>query len=109
MYLVLALGLSLVWAGWLPNTVHFGGFLAHMFYYTNYYMIFGPPHTGMVPGLESLWSLAVEEHFYLLFPCAYILLRRSFRRPKDQFLVLGAIWLLISAWRCTLVLGWNEE
>jgi peptidoglycan/LPS O-acetylase OafA/YrhL len=108
MYVALAMGLVLTGMGLLPNTITWAGVSAQAFYYTNYYMVFGPQDMrGTIAGLDSLWSLAVEEHFYLLFPFVYLLVRQHFPRPKDQFLALGAIWLAISAWRCALVWGWH--
>ena len=50
-------------------------------------MVFGnPPGEGMIPGLNILWSLAVKEHFYLLFPLAYLAILGLSRRER------GASW-----------------
>jgi peptidoglycan/LPS O-acetylase OafA/YrhL len=50
--------------------------LAGLFYFTNYYLVyFHPPVIDADYLLVSkiLWSLSVEEHFYLFFPLLFIL------------------------------------
>ena len=106
LYTVIALGLLLSLAGLLPLDLRVGGVLSQLLFFTNYYMIFGPRDGGLISGLGSLWSLAVEEHFYLLFPAVYLLLRRRVERPSQQAVVLGVLWLAISLWRCALVWLW---
>lgn len=51
-------------------------FMAGLFYYTNYYEIYFkiPLPATNYPTLELLWSLAVEEHFYLVFPILFALM-----------------------------------
>jgi len=64
-----ALGAPFVLAEW----------LAMLFYAANYYALWVgfPDHSALAPHPFSiLWSLAVEEHFYLLFPAAMLLLVR---------------------------------
>jgi peptidoglycan/LPS O-acetylase OafA/YrhL len=56
-------------------------------------------------GTIVLWSLAVEEHFYLLFPVAYLALRRRIQTPERQAFVLLAVCGALLLWRCVLVLA----
>lgn len=51
--------------------------LAGIFYFTNYFLVYFKPvlpaeNYPLVSGV--LWSLSVEEHFYLLFPFLFLLL-----------------------------------
>lgn len=66
----------------------------------NYHQIFNWP--GEIPaGTGILWSLAVEEHFYLFFPVVfYFLIKNINRRALSSILLL--ICLLILSWRCLL-------
>jgi peptidoglycan/LPS O-acetylase OafA/YrhL len=60
-----------------------------------------PPPAGSVTG--PLWSLAVEEHFYLLWPVALILAGKRYARG----LAAGAA-LTVSVWRMVeSQAGWN--
>lgn len=76
-----------------------GGFdvrvlLSQILFFYNYYVILVP--TGeTVKGLGVLWSLAVEEHFYLLWPTLFILICRHGIRVWTVVVLLG----LILGWR----------
>lgn len=73
--------------------VEIGRFVAAAFYFMNYYALFAGAEPSVPPNpfvLGHLWSLAVEEHFYLAFPLLFFGL---FRRPGVFVAVLVAICL----------------
>lgn len=72
----------------------------------NYYQIFG--HGQSIPGTEILWSLAVEEHFYLVWPMLFACLYGRLSRQRFLLLLAG-ICLTVLAWRCTLVWYWSAN
>lgn len=78
--------------------------LSQVFHYSNYHNVqFG--NQFMALGTEVYWSLAVEEHFYLLFPLLYAFLRRCKLSSSRQAIVFLAICAAVLLWRCLLVFG----
>jgi len=96
MLLVASLLVAFLWI--IPSRVSWEGVCAQILYLYNYYAIARGPE-GIPPGTDVYWSLAVEEHFYLLFPFAYLQLHRRVREPKWR-----AAWLAAT---CAVVLGWR--
>ena len=77
-----------------------GGTIAQALQVSNYYLIFASPGV-ILPGTGVFWSLAIEEHFYLLFPLLYVWMcpRLSVSRQITILLILCAAALV---WRCIL-------
>lgn len=75
--------------------------LAALTYVTNWWFIFSEQSyfdfTGRPPLLAHLWSLAIEEQFYLLWPLLLFLLYRLGKRPMVGWLALVTA-LASTAW-----------
>lgn len=100
LYLTIAFIFTLVITHAVSEHVDRGSFLASSTFITNYWIIFKGLRNS---GLGSLWSLAVEEHFYLLFPFLFILMNRLALSYKSQGRLLSGLCLLFLAWRLLLV------
>lgn len=99
-YLVLGAIALLCSFGLLPGGWHPEALAAQALFAANYWEITG----GMQPpGTEVLWSLAVEEHFYLLFPFFYLGMRRVLPARSHQFALLLTLCAAVLAWRMLLV------
>ena len=84
----------------------FGG-LSLLFYFYNYANVLHA-HAYLPAGIDVVWSLAVEEHFYILFPLAYlIMVRRRFSAALQAKLLLG-FCLLELLWRVVLVVHFHQ-
>ena len=82
-YLVMLLILWIVRAGWLPGTYTTSDLMASVLYITNYWNIY--VRSIMMPGFNIFWSLAVEEHFYLIFPFVVLLMLRFKLQRKTVY------------------------
>lgn len=101
-YYVLFLGCGLTLLGFLGGELELSAVLAQIFHFNNYYGIFNN-HEGVALGSDVYWSLAVEEHFYLIFPFLYIwLLRMKLSRSK-QAIIFWSLCLGFLIWRCILI------
>lgn len=81
-------------------------FAAANLYFTNYYQIAqqavgSAPHMSWTP----LWSLAVEEHFYMVFPALLVLTGLNWRRLTT---VLLAVIVFVPIWRLAVSLLWPD-
>jgi len=104
-YSVLTLAVvATLFLGLAGGSVNVAATAAQYGHITNYWAIF---RGGFIPGTGVYWSLAVEEHFYLLFPVAFAFLQRrgvSLRNQARLFLGISAGVLL---WRLALVHVWH--
>ncbi len=102
-YLVLALAAVY---GWSSGRMDSWWFLGQVLQLTNYQIIAGGWTAPIAPNTEVFWSLAVEEHFYLVFPMLFVLIARvgSLGQRAAILLLLCALVLL---WRCALIFGFG--
>ncbi|HKQ71638.1 MAG TPA: acyltransferase [Polyangiaceae bacterium] len=105
MYLVLAVACAVPLLGWVRGSVHATTVLVQAAHLTNYYIIRHGWWDGIAPGTWVYWSLAVEEHFYLVFPLLYIAMTRYLPSRRRQAATLLGLSLAVLAWRCVLVFG----
>ncbi|HVT11989.1 MAG TPA: acyltransferase [Fimbriimonadaceae bacterium] len=70
--------------------------------YTNYGLALTGDNAGFLPGTILLWSLAVDEHYYLLFAPAF---RAAIKRVSMRTIIWGILLLcaVALAWRIWLV------
>ena len=87
------------------------GLISALCYFYNYANNIG--WWQMVPhGMDVIWSLCVEEHFYLLFPLALLLMSRrgwSWRKQANVLFWLcwiALIWRFYITWKLGLGQGW---
>lgn len=99
MYTILGATLFYLWITRQTAGITLGGLCSQLFYYQNYW-----EHGGLIAGLGPLWSLAVEEHFYLLFP-PLMLLFLDRRRMNYAQIARALLWIcaFILVWRCLVV------
>lgn len=81
-----------------------GDVLAASAYITNWYFIVAQKSyfetVGRPPLLQHLWSLAIEEQFYVLWPVLLSLMLRRWRPGRVAFIILAAatassIWMAV--------------
>lgn len=104
-YLVLAATAALTIVGLLPGRLQAAPIAAQSLHFVNYWFIFHGSE-GTPAGTVPYWSLAVEEHFYLVFPLLYLLLNRWLSRTTQA----ATLWVMCAAvliWRCALVFGFD--
>jgi len=103
-YLVLLVAYLLTGFGaWREGSINASAVVSQLLHVINYYIIQHGWWEGIAPGTWVYWSLAVEEHFYLVFPLLYLWLRKRGLGGREQAIALVGICTAILAWRCILV------
>ena len=102
--ITLTIAYGLTYLRLLPGQITLEGLTAQLLYFANYYILYFDPGANKIPaGTGILWSLAVEEHFYIFFPLVMSLFVRNALRPRTIGIVLIITCLVILAWRIYLV------
>lgn len=102
-YLVIGIVFTGIALGLLPPPTEPASVPALLLHYANYYIV-QHDHHGLPIGTGVYWSLAVEEHFYFLFPALYFALCKWTTSRTKQSVVLLGLCGLVLAWRCYLVM-----
>jgi peptidoglycan/LPS O-acetylase OafA/YrhL len=100
LYLAILFGCVLAHFDTVQPGVPFLGTLMQCLQVSNYHQIFDAPAI-MLPGSGVLWSLAVEEHFYLIFPIVYLWMCRHLP-VRRQVILLLSLCAVVLAWRYVL-------
>ncbi len=108
-YLVLLIAYAITLTGAWGGSLNWHGALSQLCHFTNYYIVSHGWWEGLAPGTWVYWSLAVEEHFYLVFPLCYLVVRRRGFSARQQAFTLLAICALVLAWRSVLVFGFHAS
>jgi peptidoglycan/LPS O-acetylase OafA/YrhL len=102
----LTLGLACVLAMSLPAARRATslGIISALAYFYNYADLLNNHAARLPRGMGVLWSLMIEEHFYLFFPLVYSKLLRSRLTRYQQGTLLVSVCMCALLWRYVLVL-----
>jgi peptidoglycan/LPS O-acetylase OafA/YrhL len=101
MYITIALGYAVSYAGIVSASSSVRAGLSATLFVYNYYSIW----TGqnLPAGMNVVWSLMIEEHFYAIFPIVFRIFQERRWSARCQTLALVSACLFALAWRCFLV------
>jgi peptidoglycan/LPS O-acetylase OafA/YrhL len=102
LFILLAIAYVLVGFGLLGGGFSWLGLSSQTFYFANYYEVFAN-HVVRPDGTGILWSLAVEEHFYFLYPVVMFVALRFVKDRRVLVAIFATLCALALAWRFHLV------
>ena len=104
LFITLVVSMTAVRAGFLDGDLDPATVFSQVFFIYNYYGLYGDGGSN-VEGLSILWSLSVEEQFYLFFPALFVVNARG--GISLSFIV--ALIAAIVIWRTVRVVGFGHE
>lgn len=99
--LCLSICYLLTYSGMANGNLDPAAIVSHLFYFNNYYLLLTDQPEQVTAGLTPLWSLSVEEHFYLFFPFLFVQTARGRAGPR----VYIGLLLAVLTWRFVRVIG----
>jgi peptidoglycan/LPS O-acetylase OafA/YrhL len=107
-YIILILAVALALLLDPPGTLGLDALTWQALHVSNYWII-RHGFATQAAGTDVYWSLAVEEHFYLLFPWLYVAMRRCAMPAKAQAQLLWCLCAVVLTWRIILTVGLGSE
>lgn len=99
LYVAIGLGVLAVSTGVVSGHVTAGGVASQILHFSNYWIVIFD-RDGLSPTTLALWSVSVEEHFYLLFPVLFVVVIG--RSRAIQAAVILSLCGAVLAWRFIL-------
>ena len=103
LFITLFIAYALVGAGVLEGGFSWQGLGSQVFYFANYFTIFFDDGTMTAEGTGILWSLAVEEHFYIIFPALMFAVMRFAHARRFLIGLFISLCVVALIWRSWLV------
>lgn len=103
LYIVTLLVVLAVYYEMIPGRVEPGWILSALFFFGNYYWLLISPASGMPQEIQLVWSLAIEEHFYLIWPPLALLFFRAGRTRRSMSIFVATTTVAVLVWRFLLL------
>ncbi|SRR6056297_2333641 len=104
LFLTILLAIILFIGGISPGNLSIEVLFSQFFFIYNYYSLLPSADEG-VRGLGILWSLSVEEHFYMIWPLIFLLIARG----RINFTHLVFLLTSILLWRVYRFYVWGDN